>query len=642
MSFVNVLDVAAAGGGEPAEWTDVFKKAINAAVSDGHAGVLVPARAAPYEFTDPVTLNMSIDLRGKRNFVLTGEGPRSVLAMTGPGSWRLIHIGDDATDVVVRDLCLDGSQATTADQQSHLIVIGESANRPRGARRISVINCTLQTAPGDGVAIVPASSTDRRDEVSDITISGCHFLGNRRSGVSNQRLGKRVSIVHNRFEGTSDQDIDFEPSGGLPDAGPSGYLILGNTMVRESPTVSVTLSGISPESRSRVNTFAYNQIVGGRLGVHNAQDLAIVGNYIEIGPGVDGTVVRLGGAIERLLFADNSVVRPKNADLGTLLNLTSEPTDYALPAGDPQVIDVATDTFTHEGHRLQTGVGPLRASVTTGGTMPGGLVAGRDYWAIQVDPDQFQLAVSPQEAEALHAVDITSLGSTTLHLLRHGFPNTVTISRNRFSTFRPLPGGNSLITITNASAVSFRDNDVASYAGATLPIALKFESNHLVHKRQVAGWDVVGNWFRGNAQQPSRFEDPPTGHFDICVSMSASHDTVGNVRVAENTFSGCRTHLLLHADAATDTLPAGAFVRAPHVTGNIGDGTLALEGVPAVLVGGNLASGEPSGARFCGPGKPEFAAPVGSLYSRTGAGALARLWINTDGANQWKPILVGP
>ena len=158
------------------------------------------------------------------------------------------------------------------------------------------------------------------------------------------------------------------------------------------------------------------------------------------------------------------------------------------PAGDPQVIDVATDTFTHEGHRLQTGVGPLRASVTTGGTMPGGLVAGRDYWAIQVDPDQFQLAVSPQEAEALHAVDITSLGSTTLPpFLRHGFPNTVNISRNRFSTFRPLPGGNSLITITNASAASFRDNDVASYAGATLPIALKFESSHLVHKRQVAG-----------------------------------------------------------------------------------------------------------------------------------------------------------
>jgi hypothetical protein len=328
------------------------------------------------------------------------------------------------------------------------------------------------------------------------------------------------------------------------------------------------------------------------------------------------------------------------------MNLTSEPTDYALPAGDPQVIDVATDTFTREAHLLQTGVGPLRASVTTGGTMPGGLIAGRDYWAIQVDPDHFQLAVSPQQAEALHAVDITSLGSKTLLLRRHGFPNTVTISRNRFSTFRPHPGGNSLITITNASRISFRDNDVASYAGATLPpqIALRFESMHDVHKRQVTGWDVVGNRFRGNAKLPPRFEDRPIGHFDICVSMSASRDTVGNVRVAENTFSTCRTYLLLRAEKKSEDglLPAGAFVRAPHVTGNIGDGTLELEGVPAVLVGGNLAHGEPAGARFCGPGKPDFAAPVGSLYSRTGAGDLARLWINTDGANQWKAILVAP
>ena len=181
MSFVNVLDVAAAGGGEPADWTGVFKDAINAAVSDGHAGVLVPARAAPYEFTDPMSLNMSIDLRGKSNFVLMGEGPRSVLAMVGPGSWRLIHIGD-ATDVVVRDLCLDGSRAEKVDprdDQLHLVVIGASINRPHGARRISVIDCILRQSLSDGVAIVPAPSTDPLDEVSDITISGCHFLGNR-------------------------------------------------------------------------------------------------------------------------------------------------------------------------------------------------------------------------------------------------------------------------------------------------------------------------------------------------------------------------------------------------------------------------------------------------------------------------------
>ena len=109
--------------------------------------------------------------------------------------------------------------------------------------------------------------------------------------------------------------------------------------------------------------------------------------------------------------------------------------------------------------------------------------------------------------------------------------------------------------------------------------------------------------------------------------MAIGHDTVGEVRVAENTFSGCRTQVMLEAEkeSADGLVPAGAFVRAAHVTGNIGDGTaLVLQGVPAVLVGGSLAQEGtlPAGARYCGPAKPDFAAPVGSLYSRTGGGAL--------------------
>jgi hypothetical protein len=157
MSFVNVLE----GIPNPdtvVDWTSTFQTAINNAVANGDAGVLVPARAKPYAFTDSSGTNMSIDLRGKRNFVLMGEGPRSVLAMTGPGSWRLIHIGDGATDVVVRDLCLDGSNAEKVDpddDQLHLVVIGASHPDnppPHGARRISVIDCILRQSLSDGVA----------------------------------------------------------------------------------------------------------------------------------------------------------------------------------------------------------------------------------------------------------------------------------------------------------------------------------------------------------------------------------------------------------------------------------------------------------------------------------------------------------
>jgi hypothetical protein len=114
-------------------------------------------------------------------------------------------------------------------------------------------------------------------------------------------------------------------------------------------------------------------------------------------------------------------------------------------------------------------------------------------------------------------VNLTTSGSKTFHLIRHGFPNTVNISRNRFSTFRRVPGGEALIAVKNASHVSFHDNDVASHAAATLMIALKFQSDPDVHKRRVTGWDVFGNRFRGTAKLPPRFEDPPIGTFDTCV-----------------------------------------------------------------------------------------------------------------------------
>ena len=296
--------------------------------------------------------------------------------------------------------------------------------------------------------------------------------------MSNQRLGKRISILHNYFEGNSDQDIEFEPTGVLPGSGPSGYLIFGNTMVRSGrgKDVSVTLSRTSPESPSRQNTFAYNQIYGGRLGLHDAQDISIVGNYIEGGSTEEAAVVRIGGAVERLLFAGNIVVRSRNASPGTLLIVSSESTTWAFAATED--VDVATDTLRRKGHGLQTGVGPLRASTPKGlaNALPAGLDADVDYWAIRIDVDHIQLAVGQQEAEAGQAVDLQDTGSGTFELTRTGFPRSVSIQGNRLPTQVPLPegpegpegqGGQALVTFTNASAVSFRDNELASFAAAT-------------------------------------------------------------------------------------------------------------------------------------------------------------------------------
>lgn len=640
MSFVDVRDhFDALNHGD--DWTLAFTNAISAAQSGGYGGVLVPASLSPYTIRKPPAgQRPSIDLRGVQGFTLLGEGERSVIAMIGPGSWRLIHIGGQATGVEVRDISLTGIGLEDADQQSHLIVIGTSNLKPGGARDVTIARCTLQHAAGDAVAIVPRSSTEQSEVVADIRIEHCRMLHNGRSGVSNQRLGKRISILHNHFEGNADQDIDFEPTGNLSESGPSDYLILGNRMVRSIGGTSVTLSGTSPDSPSRRNTFAYNHIHGGNLGLHNAHDIAIVGNYIEIGAQPE-TVLRMGGSVERLLLADNIAVRPSNAPPGTLLNVSSEASTWRFAAVSD--VDVAADTLQSAAHGLRTGIGPLRAAALptpeSPAVLPSGLAADVDYWAIRVDDDLIRLAASHQRAEAGQFIDLLDSGLGRFALTRTDFPRAVSVRGNHLITHVPSPIGEALITFTNASSVSFSDNEVTSFAGVEVPIAVKFDTTP-ARKRPLAGWEVVGNRFRGDARLVPEFDEPALGRFGVAVSMAPRRpDTVRDVRISGNTFAGCDTQLRLQAHSS------GAFTTPPVVVGNMGVGaSLAFEGaVPTVLVGGNEqpagpADPVPAGARFCGAGAPAFAAPIGSLYSRSDGSAAQLLYINTDGANTWTTI----
>ena len=61
-------------------------------------------------------------------------------------------------------------------------------------------------------------------------------------------------------------------------------------------------------------------------------------------------MVRLTGAIERLLFTDNTVVRPSMAMTGTLMNLSAEPTDYR-PCWDEDATPASMSRATHLPHR---------------------------------------------------------------------------------------------------------------------------------------------------------------------------------------------------------------------------------------------------------------------------------------------------
>lgn len=95
----------------------------------------------------------------------------------------------------------------------------------------------------------------------------------------------------------------------------------------------------------------------------------------------------------------------------------TETRDNPLVFADKAVGAISTtlDRLTVTAHALTTGTGPVR--VTASVTVPGGLTAGTDYWAIRIDADTISLAASHDLALALTAIDITSVGSGSIAIV---------------------------------------------------------------------------------------------------------------------------------------------------------------------------------------------------------------------------------
>jgi hypothetical protein len=550
------------------DWTLAFKKAIAASVAGGNGGVFVPADKSPYTVVQPGHQMPSIDLRGRRNFTLMGEGYGSVIQMTGPGggSWFMIHIGGHAENITVRDLFLDGNRTGLAhpDDQTHLIKIGGSNSAPGGAVGIKILDCTLTRAVGDGIAILPTgASASSGEEVSDVRIAFCSFTGNGRSGISNQRSTRLVQILHNHFEGNGDQDIDFEPTGNTPGSGPSGYLIFGNSIVHGNATVAVTLSGVSGSIPASGNTFAGNQIRGGTLGLVHARDTLITGNYIEAGLTSPGPVVRLTGRVEGVRFADNHVLRPAGAQPGQLLELSGRTLVITLAGAG--AIDAAADEFRLPGHGFDTGTGPMQVTKgTPAAVLPAGLSLHTNYWAIRVSDDALQLAATRADAMAGRAVDITDNGTPPLNLTRVVFPRGTDVHDNRFHTYVPVSAApaaadGATVTFTNAQESSFRNNEVHSYADAVIPNAVRFDATAAMFTT-VQGWDITGNRFGGQASQ----DDADV--FTNAIMLRPAGVAVENIQVNFNNFMRCTNQTFFTAGAG------GTYRTVPMSIGNDGSG----------------------------------------------------------------------
>jgi pectate lyase-like protein len=280
-----------------------FRSAIAAA--DAAAGtntVLIPAGTYLMDADGNGTPGI-IEMDGVTNVDVVGEGASSVVKYK-PRDWTTqsdphLFACEDCAFVSFSDFAIDGSKGApgfVGQERMHGIQLLDSHD-------ITVQQLTIFNSFGDGVELFGEPGI-----TEDVTISDNDFLDNGRSGIGVQGGTRLVDILTNHFEGTSDQDIDFEPTGstgGRP--APTDFLIQGNTIEHSTAPYSVTIGGQTITNRAQRIQFLDNIVTNGTVRLYNADDILVEGNTI------DGTVarpdpmLRVEGETSDITIRDNTV-----------------------------------------------------------------------------------------------------------------------------------------------------------------------------------------------------------------------------------------------------------------------------------------------------------------------------------------------
>ena len=239
--------------------------------------------------------------------------------------------------------------------------------------------------------------------------------------------------------------------------------------------------------------------------------------------------------------------------------------------------DHATGTVTVPAHGRATGTGPVTLATT--GTLPAGLAPASSYWLIRIDGDTLKLAASKANAIAGTAVAFTDNGSGRHALVLVDHPSGIDVSQNRLHSHSIADGDGCTVLITNAQQCSFTGNEVASYAGTTVPTAVRFTTSAAI-RTPVGDWSICQNRILGNA------DGDGNGAYDNGVTVAPTGVPVRGLSLSGNTFRACTSQIRLSVGAA------GSYADIPTAYGNLGDGIdfAELGNVSAVCIGGNAAS----------------------------------------------------
>ncbi len=280
----NVREFGAVGDGITDDRAAIQAAVDNAAASTSQGGILFPAGTYRVSRATATGKFCSIDLNGVQDFMVMGEGPKSVVKLVDTtertGDWHVFRLRNNCQRVVYKDLVIDGNRTglTNPDEQSHGIEV-ES-----GTEDLVIDRCIMRECFGDGVRLLGTNRPGQN--VKRVRIENCLFQTNKRSGLSIQRAIGQIIISNCIFDATvSDQSIDFEPTG---QGGPTDLIIQGCLINHTNRTVAVTMSGNSGGDPLVRCKFTDNILLGGPIFCTDVNQLTIQNNVVvvgEVGPG---------------------------------------------------------------------------------------------------------------------------------------------------------------------------------------------------------------------------------------------------------------------------------------------------------------------------------------------------------------------
>jgi len=373
-THANIRDVAYAGGAVGDGATDdlaAIQAAIDFAKANGLRGIFIPKGV----YLTPRAEDLgAVILHNVHDFEIVGEGPGSIIKMTGDGgdgTWYGVYVHGNCSRISFRDMAFDGNVAnlTNIEEQTHNLRFGGNSTDLGLVDGVSITNCWFYNSPGDAIQMVGAplghpvawttgsvvglggyrtnagnvyealsagttgvtAPTGTGSSINDggvtwrfhavggdviggvvnILIAHCDFNYCNRSGIGLQRNVDDYMIIGNRFRNTGDQAIDHEPTGGSNPENTSPRRSIICDNIIESTAGTIAVTLTGLNNTHPNSSFIFaRNRVAGCIDALDCSNMLFEDNIIEPPSNHNQPVVSFRSTFNKLIFRGNTITRP--------------------------------------------------------------------------------------------------------------------------------------------------------------------------------------------------------------------------------------------------------------------------------------------------------------------------------------------